>query len=206
MTWRFVPLVGLLLFYAVGFGWRTWLHARRYGSTGIVLFRSGRFGQHARETLFFVVALMLLGEAVLAALDPRALDALGGLPADVAAPLRPLGALLLAAGTALMAAAQLDLGASWRIGIDEGARPGLVTGGLYGFTRNPIFLAMLLAFAGFTLLLPTWLSFVTLLLTIAGIRRHVLDEEAYLGRTYGAAYRAYAGRVGRFLPAVGRLR
>ena len=39
-----------------------------------------------------------------------------------------------------------------------------------------------------------------------GIRQQVLAEEAYLLRTHGDAYRAYARRVGRFLPGVGKLR
>jgi protein-S-isoprenylcysteine O-methyltransferase Ste14 len=33
-----------------------------------------------------------------------------------------------------------------------------------------------------------------------------LAEEAYLARVYGDAYRAYARRVGRFLPGIGLLR
>ena len=206
MTWRFVPLIGLSLFYGAGFAWRTWLHVRRYGGTGIVLFRSGRRTQDLREALFLLVALVLFAEAVLAAVAPSGLRLLRPFPDDVAAPLRPLGALVLAGGTGLMVSAQLDLGASWRIGIDEGARPGLVTRGLYRFSRNPIFAAMILALLGFTLLLPNVLSLAVLVLGSLAIRRHVQDEEAYLTRTYGADYRAYAERVGRFVPAVGRLR
>jgi protein-S-isoprenylcysteine O-methyltransferase Ste14 len=34
----------------------------------------------------------------------------------------------------------------------------------------------------------------------------VLTEEAYLIRTYGDAYRAYARQVGRFVPGLGTLR
>jgi protein-S-isoprenylcysteine O-methyltransferase Ste14 len=105
-----------------------------------------------------------------------------------------------------MVAAQLDLGASWRVGIDEGARPGLVTDGLYRFTRNPIFLAMLLALTGFTLLVPTWLSAGTLVVAFLGIRQQVGEEEAWLARAYGDDYRRYAARVGRFVPGLGRLR
>ena len=39
-------------------------------------------------------------------------------------------------GLVLMVTAQLHLGASWRIGIEAGARPGLVTGGLYAVSRD----------------------------------------------------------------------
>jgi protein-S-isoprenylcysteine O-methyltransferase Ste14 len=105
-----------------------------------------------------------------------------------------------------MAAAQLNLGKSWRIGIDEGAAPGLVIGGLYRVSRNPIFLGMFASLAGLAILLPTAASVAMLVLAIGCVRAQVLEEEAYLLRTYGAEYRAFAGRVGRFVPGVGLLR
>jgi len=201
-----LPLIAVLVFYGLGFGWRTWVQLRRYGSSGIVLFRSGRPGQHLREALFVVLAVALLAEAALAAVAPRRLPGLVPLAPVTAAVLRATGAVMVLGATALMLAAQLDLGASWRVGIDEGARPGLVTGGLYRYSRNPIYVAMLTALLGFALLLPSWISLGLLIGAGLGIRRHVRDEEAYLARTYGEEYRRYAARVGRFVPGVGRLR
>jgi len=201
-----LPLIAVLAFYGLGFGWRTWVQLRRYGSSGIVLFRSGRPGQHLREALFVVLAVALLAEAALAAVAPRRLPGLVPLAPATAAVLRATGIVMVLGATALMLAAQLDLGASWRVGIDEGARPGLVTGGLYRYSRNPIYVAMLTALLGFALLLPSWISLGLLIGAGLGIRRHVRDEEAYLARTYGEEYRRYAARVGRFVPGVGRLR
>jgi protein-S-isoprenylcysteine O-methyltransferase Ste14 len=201
VTWRWLPLLGVLVFVGVGFGWRTWWQLRRHGSSGIVLFRSGRAGQTLREGLLVIMFLLLVGEAVRAA---RAPEALGVLPPAIDAVARPIGAILLLGATGLMVVAQMDLGASWRIGIDEGARPGLVCTGLYRFCRNPIFLFMLVALAGFALLVPTFLSFVLLIGGFIGLRQHALEEERYLERTYGAPYRDYARRVGRFLPWMGR--
>jgi len=201
-----LPLIAVLAFYGLGFGWRTWVQLRRYGSSGIVLFRSGRPGQHLREALFVVLAVALLAEAALAAVAPRRLPGLVPLAPATAAVLRATGTVIVLGATALMLAAQLDLGASWRVGIDQGARPGLVTGGLYRYSRNPIYVAMLAALLGFALLLPSWISLGLLIGAGLGIRRHVRDEEAYLAWTYGEEYRRYAARVGRFVPGVGRLR
>lgn len=198
MGWRTVPLIGLSLFYGLGFGWRTWLHVRRYGSTGMMLFRSGRMAQTVRESFFLVLAALLLVEAVLALRTPETLLAQSTVQCLA-------GAALLFGGTVLMVVAQLDLGASWRIGIEEEARPGLVTDGLYAYVRNPIFLAMLLAVAGMALLVPTWLSTLLLVGGYLGMRQQTYEEEAYLMRTYGSPFRVYARRVGRFLPGVGRL-
>ena len=116
-----------------------------------------------------------------------------------------LGALLMAAGVLLMTAAQLQMGRSWRIGIEEDARPGLVTWGLYRYCRNPIFAAMLVTLGGLALLMPSLLTLLILVITYAGIRRQVADEESYLRRSYDDAYLAYAARVGRFTPWLGRL-
>ena len=206
MLWRVVPLIGLLFFLGLGFGWRTWFQARRYGGSGVVLFRSGRGEQTLREALGVLLVVVMTAEAVTAAAAPTALAALGTvLPPDAAETGRPLGAVLLFGATALMVVAQTDLGASWRIGIEEAARPGLVTGGLYRLCRNPIFLFMLIGFAGFTLLLPNWLSLAMLAGAVVGVRRQVVEEEVYLLRTYPDEYRAYARRVGRFVPGIGRL-
>jgi len=121
------------------------------------------------------------------------------------APLVFLGAALLAAAIVLMTLAQLQMGKSWRIGIEEDARPGLVTWGLYRFCRNPIFTAMLVALAGLFLLTPSGLTLAILLGAYLGIRRQVADEESYLRRSYAVDYPAYAAQVGRFLPWLGRL-
>jgi protein-S-isoprenylcysteine O-methyltransferase Ste14 len=202
---RHLPLIGLVVFLAVGFVWRPWLHYRRHGHLGIVLFRSTRPGQIVRDTLFVVVLVATLGQAVAAAVRHDRLVGLTiALPVGPAAQLG-VGALLLFGGTALMAAAQLHLGKSWRIGIDEEARPGLVTGGLYRVSRNPIFLGMFVTLAGLVVLLPTAVSLVVLVVSIAGVRTQVLEEEAYLLRVYGDDYRTYVGRVGRFLPGIGTL-
>ena len=206
MVWRFLPLTGVLLLFVVAGGWRPWLQRRRYGTSGIVLFRSDTPGQNLRDGMLVALFLLLAGQAVVAAGAPQRLALLGGTDPS-AGGLRPFaGAGLMLSGVALVAAAQLHLGASWRIGIEDAARPGLVTGGLYRFCRNPIFLALLVVIAGYTLMLPTVLSLVLLAGAYLGIRLQIAAEERYLERAYGDSFRDYAGRVGRLLPGLGKLR
>lgn len=194
---RFLPLAGVLLVVGVACCWRPWLQFRRHGTRGIVLFQSSNRGQILRDGLMVLGFLLLLGQAAIAAASPELISS--GL-------LQLAGTALLFAGIGFLVIAQLHLGASWRIGIDENAKPGLVTEGLYRFCRNPIFLALLIIVAGYALLLPTALSFALLAGTFVGISRQVQAEEAYLLRTYGDSYRQYARRVGRFLPGLGKLR
>ena len=107
--------------------------------------------------------------------------------------------------TILMVMAQVGLGSSWRIGIEEDARPGLVTSGFYRFCRNPIFFFLLFAVVGFVLLIPTWISVALLVLAYLGISVQIRGEEAWLTKAYGDDYKTYAHRVGRFVPWIGRL-
>ncbi|MDB5306222.1 MAG: hypothetical protein JWO38_424 [Gemmataceae bacterium] len=203
---RYLPVIGVGLFFFVGLVWRPWLQYRRYGDPGVILFRSARSGQHLRDGMFVLLLTAAAVQAVVLAVSPAVLDGLV-LPGEHPVGFGPvIGGLLLLGGTGLMAAAQLQLGASWRIGIDEGARPGLMTGGLYRFCRNPIFLGMFVILAGLAVLLPTWLSAAALVGAVACVRWQVAEEEAYLLCSYGEEYREFAGRVGRFLPGVGRLR
>jgi protein-S-isoprenylcysteine O-methyltransferase Ste14 len=201
----YLPLAGVLLLAAIAFAWRPWLQRRRHGSWGIVLFKPGNRAQTARDTMLVVLFALLLGQAVVAARWPGALSLS---EADLRAGpgvRHYLGAALMISGLALLIAAQLDLGASWRIGIEEGARPGLVTRGLYAYCRNPIFLALLVILAGYTLLVPTLLSALVLAGGYVAIRQQIAEEERYLLRAYGEAYRDYARQVGRLVPGIGKL-
>ena len=185
---KVLPLAGILLVAAIVFVWRPWLQRRRHGTWGVLLLAFG----------------LLVGQALAAALRPELLPlAQADLRATPA--LRHIvGAMLLFGGVLLLVIAQLDLGASWRIGIEEDAKPGLVTGGLYRYCRNPIFLGLLVTLAGYTLLVPTFLSAVILAGAYVAIRRQIVEEERYLARAYGEPYRAYARRVGRLVPGIGK--
>jgi len=113
------------------------------------------------------------------------------------------------AGTAGIAVflAQLGMGASWRIGVNREERTDLITSGWFSMSRNPIYTAMIVGWFGFALMVPTWLGFAAVVSIAAGLELQVRAvEEPYLVRTHGDEYRAYASRVGRFVPSIGRFR
>ncbi|HET7364788.1 MAG TPA: isoprenylcysteine carboxylmethyltransferase family protein [Burkholderiales bacterium] len=201
---RWLPLGGVLATLAIAFLWRPWLQRRRYGGHGILLFRAGGSAQRVRDALAVALFVLLLAQSLAAALAPESLPLAQADRRAQAALRLGLGALLMLGGLVLLVAAQLELGASWRIGIDESARPGLVTSGLYAHSRNPIFLALLIIIAGYMLLIPTVLSAALLAGAYVGTRLQIAAEEAYLVRSYGDAYRVYARNVGRLVPGIGR--
>ena len=98
------------------------------------------------------------------------------------------------------------MGASWRVGVDPAERTALVTTGVFGVVRNPVFSAMVAAQAGVTLMVPTWLSVLGLVSLVVAVELQVRSiEEPYLRAVHGPTYAAYAARAGRFVPGVGRM-
>jgi protein-S-isoprenylcysteine O-methyltransferase Ste14 len=200
-----MPTLALALyasFFLLAFGWRTWRQLRTTGSSGFQGI-SGRPGSGEWwGGVLFVVAIVLgvAGPVVQLAdvVDPvSALDVAG---AQVA------GLALAVVGIGLTLLAQVAMGASWRIGIDETTRTDLVTAGVFGLVRNPIFSAMIVGAAGLALLAPNVVSLVGLVGLILAIQLQVRrGEEPFLRRTLGAEYVRYAADVGRFVPGVGRL-
>ena len=77
----------------------------------------------------------------------------------------------------------------------------LVTGGIYRFTRNPMYLGLVLLSAGWALRLG---SLVGLLIGSGGLVAaltwlQIRPEERILGQTFGAEYHDYRSRVRRWL-------
>ena len=109
-------------------------------------------------------------------------------------------------GVAATLWAQLAMGESWRIGVDESERTALVASGPFRWVRNPIYTAMTIATVGLALLAPNPLSCVALVALIVALEIQVrLVEEPYLSRIHGERYRRWAAQTGRFLPMIGRM-
>jgi protein-S-isoprenylcysteine O-methyltransferase Ste14 len=76
----------------------------------------------------------------------------------------------------------------------------LVTTGIHGWSRNPIYVGMLLVYAGIGLAARSpWVLILALPLFIILRYGVVAREEAYLERRFGDAYRDYKARVRRWL-------
>jgi protein-S-isoprenylcysteine O-methyltransferase Ste14 len=192
----------LIAFGVLTFGVRVAIQLRRTGSTGLIGLRPGAGPLDWMSGILFVAGTVMGAASVVLVLRDD-LQRIEGL--DVGA-LHGIGIVLAAGGALAVFAAQLGMGESWRIGVSDEERTDLVTGGWFSVVRNPIYSAMIVGWIGFALMVPTWLAFAAVLVTAAGLELQVRAvEEPHLLRTHGDAYRAYAARVGRFIPAVGRL-
>jgi protein-S-isoprenylcysteine O-methyltransferase Ste14 len=113
---------------------------------------------------------------------------------------RTAGAVLVAMGIFLFALALASFGASWRVGIDEEHPGGLVTGGIFRFTRNPIFVFLDAYFVGTFLINGTMFFLLAAALGLVLIHYQILQEERFLEGQYGDAYREYKRTAPRYLP------
>jgi protein-S-isoprenylcysteine O-methyltransferase Ste14 len=76
----------------------------------------------------------------------------------------------------------------------------LVTGGIHGWSRNPIYVGMSLVYAGIGIAARSpWIFILALPLAIVMRCVVVAREEAYLALRFGDAYRGYKQRVRRWL-------
>lgn len=190
-----------VVYLAVAFGLRTAIQLRRTGASGFHGI-GGRAG--SAEWLAgagFAVALLVGVAAPLLALSD-VVEPVAVLDGDVG---HAIGLALTIAGIAATLFAQMGMGDSWRIGVDQAERTALVTVGPFALVRNPIFSAMLPTGLGLVLLVPSSVALVGLFGLAVALELQVrVVEEPYLRRVHGAAYASYAARVGRFVPGLGR--
>jgi protein-S-isoprenylcysteine O-methyltransferase Ste14 len=87
------------------------------------------------------------------------------------------------------------------LGLDNtyGERGGLVTGGLYRYSRNPQYVASVAATLGLALVTNSWLALLLTGVLFALYLLFALNEERWLKGGYGRAFLDYMERVPRFL-------
>jgi protein-S-isoprenylcysteine O-methyltransferase Ste14 len=185
-----------LSFLLVAFGVRTALQVRATADSG---WRIGR--PHGVAELVarsgFVAALVLLGASLVAGF--------AGSTADVPPWAAALGVAVCLGAIGLVFVAQLQMGTSWRIGVDPDEQTALVTGGVYRRVRNPIYTGMVAFALGQVLVVLSAWSVAAVAALVVGVELQVrVVEEPYLARLHGSAFAGWCATSGRFLPVLGR--
>jgi protein-S-isoprenylcysteine O-methyltransferase Ste14 len=193
----------LVVFLILTFFVRVAIQLRRTGGTGLLGLRKGAGLLEWLSGLLFIGGMAIAVVSLELVLQDD-LDPINALDIDA---LHVIGIVLASLGGLSVFAAQLGMGENWRIGVSDEQRTDLVTGGWFSFCRNPIYAAMVVGWSGFALMVPTWLGFAAIVVITVALELQVrVVEEPYLVRTHGNEYGAYASRVGRFVPGIGRFR
>ncbi len=197
-TLRYVLPIYLIVYLTFAFFWRSFLVWKRTGVNPYVLGKADNahdfVGMLFRVTLIAVVAIVILH-----AVSSQAYQYLTPILWLERQALQLAGLFLLAASFIWTLFAQAQMGNSWRIGIDTNTKTALITHGIFGISRNPIFLGMRVTLFGFFLILPNAVTLTTLVLGEALMQIQVRLEEEYLRRTHGEDYRKYCQRTRRWL-------
>jgi len=178
----------VVLWYAIRYPF--WRKARKAAVT--------RSQRDARETVLLGISSAGLG--VLPALYVAT-----GVPRFADYPFRPglawLGTAAALAALAMFRLTHKALGRNWSVSLDVRERHTLVTEGVYGRVRHPMYTAFWLWAVAQALLLPNWIAgpaglvgFGTLFFLRVG------REERMMLDAFGDAYRAYVARTARVIP------
>jgi protein-S-isoprenylcysteine O-methyltransferase Ste14 len=153
-------------------------------------------GVIARPPLLFLAALLLgfaLDHVLTLPFPVPRIGSTHAISAVIAGSLILIGLALAAAGIRNFSRAATPV---------QGTKPtrALVTTGIHGWSRNPIYLGMFLVYGGIGLTVRSpWILILMLPLAITIRYGVVAREEGYLGRRFGDAYRDYKARVRRWL-------
>lgn len=152
---------------------------------------TGTAGVIARPPLMFLGALLL--SVALDRLLPLPVPEIGLVHWIVAGSLILIGIAVFAAAVRNFSSAKTPV---------QGTKPtrALVTTGIHGKSRNPIYVGMFLVYVGIGVATQSpWVLILTLPLAVTIRYGVVAREEAYLERRFGDAYRNYTARVRRWV-------
>ena len=112
-----------------------------------------------------------------------------------------IGLLLLAAGLFIFWHAHADLGLNWSPSLEIREKHELITHGIYGVIRHPMYASQWLVAIAQPLLIQNWIAgFLNLLAFIPFYFLRVRAEEQLMIDNFGEQYRAYRQKVGGILP------
>ena len=115
-----------------------------------------------------------------------------------------LGVILLAGALFIFWRAHADLGLNWSPSLEIREKHELITRGIYGVIRHPMYASQWLLAIAQPLLLQNWIAgFLNLLVFIPFYFLRVKAEEQMMLDSFGSEYREYMNRTGSVLPKIG---
>ncbi len=187
-----------IVYFGIAFVAKSIIVAKRIGKNPLVLPKDdsayGLIGLYFKLTIIFILVYVLLFAFVPTLYDNflpvKQLDNLT---------IKWVGLGLLCFALIWTSIAQRHMKNSWRIGIDTETKTELITTGLFGFSRNPIFFGMIVSLIGLFLTTPNALTGLFLILGYVLIQIQIRLEEEFLTTEHGQNYLVYKQKVRRLI-------
>lgn len=193
----FIPLF-FIVFFLTAFLGKSAMVARKTGNNPNVLPKDD--SAYSLIGKYFILNLLLLFlYTILFLLFPEIISETFKINILDYFPFKLIGILLMFISWIWVLTAQHHMKNSWRIGIDKNSPTELVTSGLFKYSRNPVFLGMMMSLTGLLFLLPNFISLVFLLVGTLLMQIQIRLEEEFLIKQHGDVYSDYKNRVRRFI-------
>ncbi|WP_099864938.1 methyltransferase family protein [Pararhizobium haloflavum] len=157
----------------------------------------GNLRQRATQILFRVSTVVVVVALFLHALDPAIAAVVPMIEIDPT--IRILLLMFASAGAALTLFARSEMGRRWRIGVPGEAPDGLVTQGLFAYSRNPVFVGMIAVALGLATAVPSPSALLAAAAFVFACNMQVTDEERFLAAAFGDEYDSYRAAVRRWV-------
>lgn len=187
-----------IIYFGIAFVLKSLIVAKRIGKNPLVLPKDD--SAYGLIGLYFKLTLIAMFIYVLAySLFPSWHSIFLVIPSLDNEIIKYIGLVVLAVSLVWTIIAQGHMKNSWRIGIDTETKTELVTNGLFGLSRNPIFLGMILSLVGLFLVTPNALTLLFLILGYVLIQIQIRLEEEFLTNEHGQNYIDYKHKVRRLI-------
>lgn len=187
----------MILILSIGFLVPIWRVKHLSGLNAYVLRNDDTAHGYVTKTIrFCLISLLLFSISI--NLSPSILDYLGTIK-SFANIRNIIGITLIILAAIWGGIAQWQMGKSWRIGIDFNHNTDLIDYGLFKYSRNPIFLSIIIMLMGFFIIYANIISAIILTAAIISIQIQVRFEEDFLFSKHSQTYSAYREKVRRWL-------
>jgi protein-S-isoprenylcysteine O-methyltransferase Ste14 len=195
---RIVLPVFILLYFGIAFVLKSVIVAKRIGKNPFVLPKDdsayGLLGFY-----FKIILISMLLYVIVFALYPAGYPYFLPITQLDTSLIKYIGLATLSISLVWTVIAQGHMKNSWRIGIDTVTKTELVTTGLFGISRNPIFFGMILTLLGLFLVTPNAVTALFLIVGYILIQVQIRLEEEFLIKEHGQHYLDYKQRVRRII-------
>lgn len=187
-----------IIYFGVAFVLKSLIVAKRIGKNPLVLPKDD--SAYGLIGLYFKLTLIAIFIYVLAySLFPNWHSIFLIIPSLDNETIKYIGLAVLAISLVWTIIAQGHMRNSWRIGIDTQTKTELITTGLFGLSRNPIFFGMILSLVGLFLVTPNAFTILFLILGYVLIQIQIRLEEEFLTKEHGQNYIDYKHKVRRLI-------